>query len=135
VFALLVPSSCNKFGTSCLTTCNKLDGIIKLVTSLLQSYSWCNKNVARLTTQVCNNIAITWLHQTCWNNLATSLIIYQQGCYMLLTTCWQTCDKMWDFCMQGPIAQSLRTWSTSPCEQAIVQSTKALVIYVLIPIG
>jgi hypothetical protein len=34
-----------------------------------------NKNVTRLTTQGCNNIVISWLYRTCWNNLATSLII------------------------------------------------------------
>jgi hypothetical protein len=33
-FALLVPSCCNKFGTKLLTTCNMLDGIIRLVTRL-----------------------------------------------------------------------------------------------------
>jgi surface polysaccharide O-acyltransferase-like enzyme len=33
VFALLVPSCCNKFGTL-LTTCNKLEGIIRLDTRL-----------------------------------------------------------------------------------------------------
>jgi hypothetical protein len=130
------------------------------------------KIVTRLTTQGCNNIVISWLYWTCWNNLATSLIIltrlltacYKQwvvpekihtppteeisavrrgrgekivsdnsicirtseggrgvnfqfslwgwyGCFVewpnlgqavrtqLLTACWQTCYKMWDFCM------------------------------------
>jgi hypothetical protein len=36
---------------------------------------WWSKNVTRLMTQGCNNIVISWLYRTCWNNLATSLII------------------------------------------------------------
>jgi hypothetical protein len=63
----------------------------------------------------CNNIVISWLYRTCWNNLATSLIIstrllqvvnsllnlltsWDKQCeHNLLTACWQTCCKMWDF--------------------------------------
>jgi hypothetical protein len=73
-----------------------------------------NKNVTRLTTQGCNNTAISWLYWiwTCWNNLVTSLIIstrllqvvnslfqtcWQLGTSSANTTCWQTCYKMWDF--------------------------------------
>jgi hypothetical protein len=46
-------------------------------------------------TQGCNNIVISWLYQTCWNNLATSLIIsFSQTCWQLETssantTCWR----------------------------------------------
>ena len=51
VFALLVPSCWNTFGTSC----NKLDGNVKVVlTTLMQTC--CNTIVAKLTTQGCNNI-------------------------------------------------------------------------------
>jgi hypothetical protein len=86
VFALLVPSWCNKFGT-----CNKLDGIKVVLTSLIQSCQY-NKNVTRLTTQGCNNIVIyhdcirlveTTLH-------ATSLIILTR----LLTPCSKLVDNL-----------------------------------------
>jgi hypothetical protein len=68
-----------------------------------------NKNVTRLTTQGCNNTAISWLYRTCWNNLATSLIIstrllqivnsFSQTCWQLVTssaktTCWRLVDKL-----------------------------------------
>jgi hypothetical protein len=71
-------------------------------------------------TQGCNNIVISWLYRTCWNNLALSLIIstrllqivhthslhvpnllttWDKQCeHNLLTACWQTCYKMWDSC-------------------------------------
>jgi hypothetical protein len=54
--------------------------------------SWYNKNVTRLTTQGCNNIVISWLYRTWWNNLATSLIIptrLLQDVNSLFQTCWQ----------------------------------------------
>jgi hypothetical protein len=88
-------------------TCYKV-----VLTSLMQS--WYNRNVTTLMTQGCNNIVISWLYQTCWDNLATSLIIstrllqvvnslfqtcWQIGTSSAKTTCWQTCYKMWDFCV------------------------------------
>ena len=51
-----------------------------------------NKNVTRLTTQGCNNIVISRLYRTCWNNLATSLIISTRSLQVvnrLFQTCWQ----------------------------------------------
>jgi hypothetical protein len=54
--------------------------------------SWYNKNVTRLTTQGCSNIVLSWLYWTCWNNLATSLIISTrllQVVNRLFQTCWQ----------------------------------------------
>ena len=51
-----------------------------------------NKNVTRLTTQGCNNIVISWLYRTYWNNLATSLIISTsllQVVNSLFQTCWE----------------------------------------------
>ena len=54
--------------------------------------SWYNKNVTSLTTQGCNNIAISWLYRTCWNNLATSPIIATRLLQVvngLFQTCWQ----------------------------------------------
>jgi hypothetical protein len=95
-----VCSCCNKFGTSCLTTCNKLDGIIwhyqtcykVVLTSLIQS--WYNKNVTRLTTRGCNNTVISWLYRTCWNNLATSLIMSSNLLQELLTACSKLVDNL-----------------------------------------
>jgi hypothetical protein len=122
VLVLLVLSCCNKFGTNCqqlVTSLMALSDFLKVVlTSLIQS--WYKINVTRLTTQGCNNIVISWLYQTCWNNLATSLIIstrFLQVVNSLFQTCWQletssantTCwrpvgrlatrvpVKMWDF--------------------------------------
>jgi hypothetical protein len=123
VFALLVPSCCNKFGTSC-QQCNlwqpwwHYQTCYKVVrTSLIQS--WYNKNVTRLTTQVCNNIVIPWLHRTCWNNLATSLIISTrllQVVNSLFQTCWQlgtssaktTCWRLATRCFQFDSAKHRR---------------------------
>jgi hypothetical protein len=101
---------CNKL----FTTCSKLDGIIRLVTRLFQQvwYShditrmlqgcsnksdtvMINKNVTRLTTQGCNNIVISWLYRTCWNNPATSLIIrWQVGTSSANTTCWRLVGRL-----------------------------------------
>ena len=62
-----------------------------------------NKNVTRLTTQGYNNTAISSLYRTCWNNLVTSLIISTRLLQIVTssakTTCWQTCYKIWDFCV------------------------------------
>jgi hypothetical protein len=66
----------------------------KVVQTSYDIQSWYNKNVTRLTTQGCNNIVISWLYRTCWNNLATSLIIYQQGYYKLLTACSILVDNL-----------------------------------------
>jgi hypothetical protein len=59
-------------------------------------------------------VTISWPYWTCWNNLATSLIVstrllqvvsyllttWDKQCeHNLLTACWQTCYKMWDFCL------------------------------------
>jgi hypothetical protein len=67
------------------------------------------KNVTRLTTQGCNNIVISWLYRTCWNNFVTSLITSTrllqivnslfQTCWQLVTsiaktTCWRLVDKL-----------------------------------------
>jgi hypothetical protein len=104
---LLVPSCCNKFGTSCWQLVTSL----MTLSDLLQGCS--NKSdTVRLTTQGCNNIVISWLYRTCWNNLVTSLILstrllqlvpnlsttWDKQCeHNLLTAWWQTCYKMRDF--------------------------------------
>ena len=103
-----------------LTTCKKLDSIIRLcykvvLTNLIQSRY--NKNVTRLTTQACNNIVMSWLYRTCWNNLATSLIISTSllqvvnnnslgqvvgaklGTSNANTTCWRLVGRLATRCM------------------------------------
>jgi hypothetical protein len=86
VFALLVPS-CQQVWNTLFTTCNKHDGI----SDLFQGRS--NKSdTVTMTTQGCTNIVISWLYQTCWNNLATSLLISTrllQVVNSLFQTCWQ----------------------------------------------
>jgi hypothetical protein len=66
--------------------------------------------VSDLLEQPCNILVISWLYQTCWNNLATSPIISTRTVNKLFQTCWQlgtsshnfsttrwqTCYKMWD---------------------------------------
>jgi hypothetical protein len=142
VFALLVHSFCNKFGTRCLwcysecistpsdirvtsqasyspeyiTPTQKISSLEQAINNLWQAWwhcqtcyklfwkvwymqSWYKKNVARLTTQGCNNIVISLLYRTCWNNIATNLIISTrlfQVCYSLFQTCWQhtTCWRL-----------------------------------------
>jgi hypothetical protein len=45
---------------------------------VIPTSSWIDyqENIPRwYKTQGCNNIVISWLYRTCWNNLATSLII------------------------------------------------------------
>jgi hypothetical protein len=71
--------------------------------------SWYNKNETRLTAQGWNNIVISWLYI---GHVQTSPIIstrllqvvnslfqtWDKQCeHNLLTACWQTCYKMWDF--------------------------------------
>jgi hypothetical protein len=107
--------------------------------------SWYNKNVTRLTTQGCNNVVVCRLYRTCWNNLATSLII-SKGCYKLLTTCsllvtttwdkqcehnlltacWQTCYKMWDFyvCTYVKISHLVQVWCHQVCYKLLTACTK-----------
>jgi hypothetical protein len=54
-----------------------------------------NKNVTRLTTQGCNNTAISWLYRTCWNNCVTSLIInINKGLLEIVNSLFQTCWQL-----------------------------------------
>ncbi len=111
MFVLLVPLLLQQVWYKLLTICNKLVDCCKVVpTSLIQP--WYNKNVTRSTTQCCNNIVISWLYQTCWNNLATSLIISTRllqivnNCCILVdnlgqavrTTCWQLVGRLVTSC-------------------------------------
>jgi hypothetical protein len=120
VVALLVPSCCNKFGTSCYQLGTSLMALSDLSQGCPNKSDtvMMTKNVTRFTTRGCNNIVISWLYdRTCLNNLVTGLIIstrllqivtsFFQPCWQLgtsssnmhnlLTACWQTCYKMWDF--------------------------------------
>jgi hypothetical protein len=101
VFALLVPNCqqvWNKLLTICnklLTICNKLVDIIILVARLFQRVQYSHDITILLWTlsrQPCNILVISWLYQTCWNNLVASLIMPSslleavKACFKLVTT-------------------------------------------------
>jgi hypothetical protein len=72
----------------------RLDELKVVLTSLIQW--WYNmKNVTRLMAQGfnTNNIVISWLYRTCWNNLATSLIIPTR-LLQVLTVCYKLVDNL-----------------------------------------
>jgi hypothetical protein len=110
VFALLVPSCCNKFETSC----SQLVTSLMALSDLLQVFSYKsdtvminNKNVTRLTTQGCNNIVISWLDRTCWNNLATSLIISTR-LLQVVNSLFQTCYNNWEQAVRTQLVDALQ---------------------------
>ena len=59
-----VRTSCSKFVTTLTETSDLLQGCP--LTTLIQT---------KLTTRCCNNIFISWLCRSCWNNLVTSQIV------------------------------------------------------------
>jgi hypothetical protein len=98
VFALLVPSCCNKFGTyklltTYVTSLMALSDLVYkvLITSLIQP--WYKKNVTRLTTSGCNNIVIT-----CTSELFKD---YQNSLRNSLSAIW----NLWEECMFFQIAR------------------------------
>jgi uncharacterized membrane protein len=93
-------------------TCYKV-----VFTSLIQS--WHNKNVTRLTTQTFNNIVISWLYRTCWNNLATNLIISTR-LLQLLTACSKLVDNL---------GQAVRTQLVDGLLADLLQDTRFLRLY------
>jgi hypothetical protein len=93
LFALLVPRQVvNKYREQLVYGCNNFVDIIRLVaiarlfspTSPIQS--WYNNIVTTMFRQPCNILVISWLYQTCQNDLVTGLICHQ-SCYKLLTAC------------------------------------------------
>ena len=96
-----------------LTTCNKLDGIIRLV--------------PRFFHQVWYSLDITTMLQG-WRHRAVSIVIsctvyllelriwtrLLQNVNSLLHTCWQTCYKLWDF------------WMCNVTKMESIASTKSL---------
>ncbi len=103
-----------------LTICNNIVDIIRLVARLFQQI-WYSHNITILlyTTlcgQPCNILVISRLHQTCWNNLPTSLImpscllqvvkqlvtylLQQHGASSANTTCWQLVNRFVATCLQ-----------------------------------
>jgi hypothetical protein len=67
-----------------------------------------NKNVTRLTTQGCNNTAISWLYRTCWNNLVTSLIISTR-LLQIVNSLFQTCYNTWEQAVRRQLVDGLLT--------------------------
>jgi hypothetical protein len=111
VFALLVPTCCNKFGTSCSQHVTSLMTLSYLLQGCsYKSDTWVminNKNVTRLTAQGCNNIVISWLDRTCWNNLATSLIISTR-LLQVVNSLFQTCYNNWEQAMRTQLVDALQ---------------------------
>ena len=97
---------------TCLVTCNKLGGIIRLVvlTSLTQSRY--NKNVTRLTTQVCNNIVISRLYRTCWNNLVSTKLLQLLTRLSILVDNWLGTSSANTTCWRflADLLQDVRFW-------------------------
>ena len=97
------------------TSCKQLVATYKVVLTNLMP-SRCNKNVTRQTKQVCNNIVmmtvsvllkqpcnksdnIKKLVTSCYQLVPNLLTTCTKPCeHNLLTACWQTCCKLWDFC-------------------------------------
>ena len=81
VFALLVPRLLEQVWNKLLTTCKKLDGIIRLVTNLFWQV-WYSHDITRMLQGWWHKVVTILLYhdcirlyRTCWNNLATNLIL------------------------------------------------------------
>jgi hypothetical protein len=106
VFALLVPSCCDKSGTSCYHLITRL----MTVTDLLQIVSTRLIQAVRnkLLRACCHQLVTCRRYQTCWNNLLR-ICRPRQPCYKMITTCsrlvnnWEQAvrthllDNLWDF--------------------------------------
>ena len=88
VFALVVPS-CQRLEQLVTSLTGISDLLQDVPTTLIQSR--CHKIVTKLTTQDCNNIVISWLYQSCWNNLVTSLIV-PSSLLRVVNSLFQTCS-------------------------------------------
>ena len=102
VFALLVPS-CQQVRNKLLTTCNNLVDISGLVARLFQQVRYShdiirpyNSIFTSLCRQPCKILVISWLYQTCWNNLVTSLIMPSSLPLQVVHNLFQTCYNNWE---------------------------------------
>jgi hypothetical protein len=107
VIALLV-QSCQQVWNKLLTTCNKLDGIIRIVARLLQQVRYSHDITIllqpRLCRQPCNILVISWLYQTCskvvqtrpiqswYNNIVTTLC-RQTWNILVISWLYRTCQN------------------------------------------
>jgi hypothetical protein len=92
VFALRVPS-CQQVWNKLLTTCNNLVDIIRLVARLFQQVR-CSHGITILLQPCVVNLVtflLSWLYQTCSNNLVTSLIVPSRLSQVALLT---ACSKL-----------------------------------------
>ena len=84
VFALLVPSCCDKSGTSCYHLVTRL----MMVTDLLQVVPPRLIQTVRnkLLRDCCHQLVTCRRYQTCWNN-SLRVCWPRQPCYKMITTC------------------------------------------------
>jgi hypothetical protein len=87
VFALLVPSFLEQVWYS------------RDIKTMLHLHGWRYKS--------CNNIVISWLYRTCWNNLATSLTMSAR-LSQLLTSCPKLVDNLGRAVWTQPVGRLLQ---------------------------
>ena len=82
-------TSCVRLGTSFMETSDFMETLIQ---------ACCNKLAKKLTIQGCN-IVISWLDQSCWNSLVTSLIApssFLTACFKLVLTTWNNLSTAYE---------------------------------------
>jgi hypothetical protein len=105
LFALFVPSCCNKFGTNC-------EQLVRLVTRLFWQI-WCSHDITRLLQDRRHNIVVSWLYI---GVVGTIL----QSCYKLLTACSKLVDNL---------EQTVRTQLADKLLTDLVQDVRFLRVY------
>ena len=104
MFALLVPSCCNKSGTSCYHVVTRLMTVTDLLqvvpTRLIQAVH--NK----LLRACCHQLVTCRRYQTCWNNLLR-VCWPHQPCYKMITTCSRLVNN-WQQAMRTHLVDKTR---------------------------
>jgi hypothetical protein len=87
VFALLVPSCCDKsHGTSCYHLVTRLMTVTDLLYKLFQQQKLIQAVRNKLLRACCHQLVTYRWYQTCWNNLLR-VCWPHQPCYKIITTC------------------------------------------------
>ena len=104
VFALLVPSWCDKSGTNCYHLVTRLMTVTNLLqvvpTRLIQAVR--NK----LPRACCHQLVTCRQYQTCWNNLLR-VCWPHQPCYKMITTCSRLVNN-WEQIVRRHLVDKLR---------------------------
>jgi hypothetical protein len=101
------------------------------VSDLLEQPCYKSDNINKLVTSCLNNlynIVILWLYRTCWNNLATSLIISTSLLQAVnLTSCSILVDNLW---------QAVRTQLVDGLLADLLQDVKfcVCILYTRLPV-